>query len=175
MLGSRPPILKFSSLAELYAHFETIFLGSNEISAEIVSDCGLTVTVFDHNFFHMVKLRHPNKQKLFMKEEKEVLRAHRNGFGLYEYERQRAVHLRAAKETIEHPDEVYEAALKTASHIFVKIFKELPYPFTVVLVAKRDGSLLVPVTSFPCRRRDVKKWRKGRLIYSRPQNTTAAV
>ncbi|MFQ5663901.1 MAG: PBECR2 nuclease fold domain-containing protein [Terriglobia bacterium] len=175
MPGPRPPKLNFSSLGELYAHFETIFLVGNEIRSEIASDSGLTITVFDHNFFHMVKLRHPSKDKLFMKEEKDLLRAQTVGFGSYEYDPQRAVHLLAVKETLEHPDEVYEVELRTASYIFIKIYEELPYPFTVVLVARRDRSLVVPVTSFTCRRRDVKKWRKGRLIYVRRKNTSAAV
>lgn len=110
-----------------------------------------------------------------MKEEKALLRAQTSGCGPYEYDRQRAIHLQAAKDTLQHPDEVYEVQLRSASHVFIKTYEELPYPFTVVLVARREGKLLVPVTSFPCRRRDVKKWRKGRLIYSKPTNTTAAV
>jgi hypothetical protein len=160
-------------LAELYSQFETIFLGGNEISSRIISDCGLTITVFDHNFFHIVKLSHPNKSKLFMREEKQLLRSQTVGFGLYAYDRNRALHLLAARDTIDHPDEVYEVELKTASHVFLRNYEERPYPFTVVLVARRDGTLLVPVTSFPCRHRDVKKWRRGRLIYRRPKNTTA--
>ena len=170
----RPAPLRFTSLAELYALFEDIFLVENEVSSQLVSDSGFAMTVFDHNFFHMVKLTHPRKPKLFMKEEKALLRAHTQGFGEYEFDRQRAIHLPAAKETLEHPDEVYEAELRTAAFVFIKEYAEVPYPFTTVLTARREGSLVVPVTSFPCRRRDVRKWRKGRLIYQRPQNTTAA-
>lgn len=108
MPSNRPPKLSLSSLAELYTQFEEIFLAGNEVSAQIVSDCGLTITVFDHNFFHMVKLQHPEKDHLFMKEEKEFLRAQKDGFGPYTYDPHRAAHLLAARETLEHPDEVHE-------------------------------------------------------------------
>jgi hypothetical protein len=174
MNSPRPAALVFSSLAELYSHFESLFLSGKEVSNQLTSDSGLTLTIFDHNFFHMVKLTRPNRQKLFMKEQKALLRAQTDGFGEYQYDRQRAIHLPAARQTLEHPDEVYEEALRSASYVFIKEYSEAPYPFTVVLTAKREGSLIVPVTSFPCRRRDIRKWRKGRLIYQRPQNTTAA-
>ena len=71
----RPKAVHFSSLAELYALFEKIFLEGNEVSSQIVSDSGLIITVFDHNFFHMVKLVHPNRARFFMKDEKPLLRA----------------------------------------------------------------------------------------------------
>jgi len=175
MAALRPPALRFQSLAELYKQYEDIFLHGNEVSHQFISDCGLTITVFDHNFFHIVKLTHPDRPKLFMKDEKALLRAQTEGFGVYGYDPQRGMHLHTARETLEHPDEVYEdARLTTASHVFIKCYEEAPYPFTVVLVAARDGNLLVPTTSFPCRRRDVKRWQRGKLIYRRPKNTTAA-
>ena len=76
MKPKRPELLKFSSLSELYRHFETLFLSGNSSSYECVSACGHTMKVFDHHFFHMVKLGHPDKPKLLlMANEKDTILA----------------------------------------------------------------------------------------------------
>jgi hypothetical protein len=78
--------------------------------------------------------------------------------------------------TFSDPDEVWEDNPKArAKWTYVKEFASEKYQFSVALVAERpeQGYIIVPVSGFPCTRGDVKKWRKGSLLYSK--NTTAAV
>jgi hypothetical protein len=115
-----------------------------------------------------------NGEMLFMRDEKEKILACTEGFGPYTYAHNdhRAKYLASAFDTMLDPDYVYECEkLKTARYSFVKEYKSKPYPFTVFLVGI-DGKVLVPTTSFPCKRNDVKKWRCGSVVYSR--NTDAA-
>ncbi len=166
----RPPQLDFRCLKDLYLHFEEIFLEGNSVSNEFRAGCGCKITVFDHNFFHMVKLQHPDKEKLFMRDEKTVILAEVDGFGNYTYEKQRALYLASSIETLRYPDRTYRSeGLRTAEKVFVKEYDSVPYPFTVVLVGKRDPNLLVPVTSFPATRSRIKKWTRGELLYSKTQ------
>jgi len=172
MKPKRPELLKFSSLSELYRHFETLFLSGNSSSYECVSACGHTMKVFDHHFFHMVKLGHPDKPKLLlMANEKDTILATTSGFGAYTYDKQRAIHLASAAVCLIHPDEVWEdPSLNTAKWVYIKQFDATPYAFTILLVGDRDGGK-VPVTSFPGKNRDARKWRRGARIY--PKNTSA--
>jgi hypothetical protein len=161
----RPPLIEFSSLRELYLHFERVFLHGAE-SHTIVSDCGHVLKIFDHHFFHMVKLDHPHKPKpLLMSAEKNLLLDTNVGFGSFTYDRQRAIYLESAALCLRTPDEVWEdVALKTARWIYIKEFDTKPYCHTVFLVGERSEGP-VPVTSFPAKARDARKWRRGVRIY----------
>ncbi len=172
MKPKRPDLLEFSSLSELYGHFEQIFLDGNPSSNELVSACGHTVKVFDHHFFHMVKLEHPDKPRpLLMANEKETIIATTPGFGTYTYDNQRAIYLASAALCLAHPYEVWEdPSLNTAKWIYIKQFDASPYAYTILLVGERDGGV-VPVTSFPGKERDARNWRRGVQIY--PKNTPA--
>ncbi len=171
----RPALLEFSSLAELYQHYERLFLGGNEKSHTFTTACGHTTRIFDHNFFHMVKLKDPARpgQTLLMAIEKENILATTEGFGKYTHEKQRAIYLASALECFLQPDEVWEdPTLNSATWIYIREYDTDPYVFTVLLVGgPADG--VAPVTSFPCLWRQIKKWRRGKRIW--PQNTTATL
>ena len=162
----RPALLEFASVRELYLHFERIFLNGG-LSLQVISTCGHTVTVFDHNFFHLVKLDDPTKPKpLLMSEEKAVILATRDGFGPYVHDKQRAIYLGSAMACLASPDEVWEdSALKSAKWVYIKHFNTSPYSCTILLVSERAREGRVPSTSFPGKNRDVKKWRRGVRIY----------
>lgn len=169
---SRPAFLELSSLAELYRHYERLFLGGNEKSHTFVTACGHRATVFDHHFFHIVKLDDPKKPKpLLMANEKSTIVATTSGFGPYTYDKQRAIYLASAIACLVYPDEVWEdTSLKTAKWIYIKEFDASPYAFTIFLVGERAGGP-VPVTSFAATTADARRWRRGIRIY--PRNTTA--
>lgn len=172
----RPQLLTCTCLAEMFGHFERLFLGADGLQRNHESRCGLCVTAIDHNFFHMVKMSGPQGESLFMLAEKEKIRACREGFSDYRFAHNdhRGKYLGSALDTLLDPDEMWEGcqALKSAKYSLVKEYDSKPYPFTVFLVGEREGGLLTLITSFPCTRRDSKKWRKGTLAYSR--NTEAA-
>jgi hypothetical protein len=174
-LTTRPELLSFKCLADMYRSFERLFLGAEGSSSRNhVLRCGHTVTALEHNFFHMVKMTGPEGQHLFMREEKEKILACTENFGAYKFEHNdhRAKYLLSALDTMEDPDQIFECDnLKTAKYSFVKEYKSKPYPFTVFLISTWE-SLLVPATSFQCRRNDSKKWRCGKLIYARNTNAT---
>jgi hypothetical protein len=79
----------------------------------------------------------------------------------------RAKNLRSAYETLTSPDEVWEDNPRTQSRwVYVKEYAAVPYPFSVALVTEREQeAIIVPMTSFPCKKTDVKKWRNGKKIY----------
>jgi hypothetical protein len=172
MPAMRPEFLQFSSVQELYLHFQNLFLDGGETHCEIVSSCGHVHRVYDHHFFHMVKLDDPFKPKpLKMAVEKSIILGTLSGFGDYVHDNQRAIYLGSAIMCLTHPDEVWDdPTLRTARWVYIKEFDTKPYCFTVLLVAEREEGI-VPVTSFPCRNRDARKWRKGVRIY--PKNTSA--
>ena len=170
----RPKLLIFSSLATMYIHYEKLFLGGEgNISRDHASECGLKITAFDHNFFHMVKMNGSDGGMCFMPEEKPNILACMEGFGEYQFIHtdHRAKYLASAQDTMAEPDELIECdCLKTAKYALIKEYDSKPYPFTVFLLIEY-GTILVPATSFPCKRNDIKKWRRGKLIYTR--NTKA--
>jgi len=131
-----------------------------------VSACGHALKVFDHHFFHMVKLGHPGKpNRLLMTNEKDTILATTSGFAEYTFDRQRAIYLASAAVCLVRPDEVWENPnLNTAKWVYIKEFDATPYAFTILLVGERDGGK-VPVTSFPGKNRDARKWRRGTRIY----------
>jgi phage-Barnase-EndoU-ColicinE5/D-RelE like nuclease2 len=161
-------------MRDLYLAFEAIFLAQDNIH----SACGHSIQVFDHHFFHMASIAVPGKEKLFMHEEKETILATCTGFGKYivAIGGTRARHLASAFETLLAPDEVWEnnPKAKSAKWVYIKEFSSLPYPFSICLVTERaERKLVVPVSSFPCKRSDIKKWRQGITIFS-SRHTKAA-
>jgi hypothetical protein len=173
-LSPRPAQVEYASISELFARFVDLFLGSG---GAIVSPCGHRILVFDHHFFHLAAITVAGQIRLFMKDEKQTIIATTEGFGKYEVANggSRAKHLSSARETLCTPDEVWENNPQvTAKWVYVKEWDSKPYPFSIVLVTDRpeEGGIIVPVSSFPCKRNDAKKWRGGTLIY--PKNTTAA-
>jgi hypothetical protein len=125
--------------------------------------------VFDHHFFHLAAVSKTGREKLFMKEEKPTILETTEGFSPYivGHGGSRAKNLRAAYETLANPDEVWEQNPRTQSRwVYVKEYNALPYPFSVALVTRRDaGAIIVPTTSFPCKKGDVRKWRSGTKIF----------
>lgn len=168
MKKSRPPLIHFSSVCELYRHFERLFLGGNSTSHTLESTCGHKITVFDHHFFHVVKLDHPEKSKpLLMSNEKTTILATQNGFGPYSHDRQRAIYLESAVHCLCSPDEVWDdPTLDSARWIYITEYDTSPYSHTILLVGER-GEDPVVVTSFPAKRRNAQKWRRGKLMYVR--------
>jgi hypothetical protein len=162
----RPPDIVFCSLYELYEHFITIFMDGKENLHEFISKCGCKITVLDHHFFHMVKLQFPGKEKLFMRDEKAGIILQNNGFGEYTYDAHRARHLPSAMETLVNPDCVCRPErLKAADRVFIKKYDSLPYQFTAVLVGIRDGGFKVPVTAFPVKGTDIRRWIRGIKLF----------
>lgn len=154
-------------MSELFQHYERIFLLENGATqSQVNSTCGHTITIFDHSFFHMVKLDHPAKPKpLLMANEKCIILATQQGFGSYTYDRQRAAYLESAMACLVSPDEVWlNPNLKTAKWVYIKHFETKPYSCTILLVAERSEGP-VPNTSFPGKTRDAKKWGVGKKIY----------
>lgn len=168
-LCSRPDSFEFASLADLYLLFESLFLADGGV---LDSLCGHTVLIFDHHFFHLVSLR-GDSERLSMARDKEEIRQTVDGFGRFTLDHggSRARSLPSAKLTIEDPDEVWEGNPRAtgAKWVYVKEFDSRPYPYTVALLTDRpgEGDIIVPVSSFPCRRTDARKWRQGRLVYQK--------
>lgn len=174
MPATRPDLIDFSSVAELYRHYERLFLHGNDKSHTFPLGCDHVAKVFDHNFFHMVKLKDPEKladEKLLMSVEKEIILATTDGFGKYTYDRQRAIYLASARDCFLNPNEVWkDQDLETADWIYIKEYDTRPYRFTVLLTAGPKKGV-APVTSFPVRAGQIKKWRRGTKVW--PQNSTA--
>jgi hypothetical protein len=168
-LCPRPAPCEFASMAELYFLFERLFLVEGGVLA---SRCGHAVLVFDHHFFHLAAVR-KGASRLFMATEKSEILATNVGFGQYllDHGGSRARNLPSAKETMLDPDEVWEDNPKAlnARWVYVKEFDSSPYPYTVTLLGERpeEGGIVVPVSSFPCKRTDARKWRQGNLIYQK--------
>ena len=164
--STRPALLQFSSVAELYSHFDRIFLNGGT-SYELTSTCEHVIKIFDHHFFHLVKLDDVNKPKpLKMADEKAIILSTVTGFGTYTYEKQRAQYLESAMACLAHPDEVWEnPMLNSAKWVYLKYFDTKPYSCTIMLVGEREGEGLVPITSFPGKDRDARKRGCGVRIY----------
>jgi len=166
MPADRPPLLLYQSLRELYLYYEATFLCGRS-SNSFVSPCDHVITFFDHHFFHLVKLGHPASIKpLRMDREKPAILAADKNFAEYTHDRQRAIYLASALLCIREPDEVWlNGELKSAKWAYLKRFTAKPYSLTVFLIGERlEG--LVPITSFPCRARDARKWARGTKIFS---------
>ena len=147
-----------------------MFLGGRGAGHELESSCGCRIAVFDHHFFHIVKLRLPNGERLLMSKEKQKILAQIAGFGDYTYDDNRARHMGSAIDTLTAPHFVYRPEkLKGADRVFIKQYDSSPYPYTAMLVAIRDNGLKVPMTAFPVKNSDIKKWMCGARLFPKTQ------
>lgn len=161
----RPANVAFGCMRDLYLAFEGIFLSNGGF---IESCCGQRILVFDHHFFHLAAITVTGIDRLFMRDEKDKILGMREGYGIYEIGEPRARHLASAHLTYTTPDEVWQDNPKSrAKWVYVKEFNSLPYQFSIALATERpeEGGIIVPVSSFPCKKSDVKKWRQGQRIY----------
>jgi phage-Barnase-EndoU-ColicinE5/D-RelE like nuclease2 len=170
LLTARPACCDFDSMASLYARYESIFLSDGGV---INSPCGHEILVFDHHFFHLAAVVVEGCEKPTMPDHKAIITGLHEGFADYQllHGGSRARNLPSTRITMEDPDEVWEdCPIARAKWVYVKEFDSKPYPFTVSLLTERpdENGIIVPVSSFPCNKRDVRRWRQGRLIYSRP-------
>lgn len=163
----RPKDLEFSSIAGLYQLFSGLFLNAEGC---IQSKCGQSISTFDHHFFHMCGITR-DKDRLFMPEEKAQLLSLTDGFGEYElvHGGSRARDLPSAHATLLAPDEVWceNPKANNAEWIYVKEFESKPYPFTVALLMRRrnENGIIVPVSSFCCKRNRINVWRAAKRLY----------
>jgi hypothetical protein len=167
---NRPAHCHYDSISTLYAVFEQIFLAEG---GRLQSACGHSILLFDHHFFHLAAINADGGRRLFMAEEKSEIQSTTSGFGKYilSHNGARANNLPSAKDTMADPDEVWEQnpRAKSATWIYVKEYQSTPYAFTVAFLTVRpsEGNIIVPVSSFPCKRGDAKKWRCGKLVYQK--------
>lgn len=164
----RPALLKYGGVRELYLAFQEIFLCGGDSFADVTSTCGHTLRIFDHNFFHLVKLDDRNKPKpLLMEQEKPIILSIADGFGPYTHDPQRAIYLRSAAATMIEPDEVWnDDSLLTAHWSYIKEFDTTPYTHTILFVAhRRETHHIVPATSYAGRPREARRRRRGIRIY----------
>lgn len=170
VLPERPPYCEYSSISELYQRFERIFLDDGGC---LNSGCGHSILVFDHHFFHLAAIRTATESRLFMATEKTVIQETTDSFGKYliDHGGARARNLPSAKDSMLDPDEVWEEnpRAKSATWVYVKEFNSRPYPFTITFLTIRpeEGNIIVPVSSFPCKRSDSKKWRAAKCVYQK--------
>ena len=124
------------------------------------------------NFFHLVKLRHMTRgAKFYMPVERPLILSQTDSFGEYAVDEFRAKYLPAAFDTLMDADELIEhPELDSATHVLCKNYGTGPSPWTVVMVKLQKGAL-VPVTSFACKQRKMRRWRHpdngGNVVWSR--------
>jgi len=94
----RPDNVTYTSIRELYLHFESIFLAGTK--SLVVSPC-------DHKI-HMAGVVVEGIKELSMPRERDTILKSTDGFAHYELRERgsRAKHLKSARETLENPDEV---------------------------------------------------------------------
>ena len=163
----RPSPLNYGGVRELYLAFREVFCFGAGTYSEIASTCGHKLCVFDHNFFHLVKLDDPLKPKpLQMADEEKIILRTRDGFGPYIHDPYRARYLRSALLTLLEPDEVWrDPSLQTADWAYIKAFDDA-IQYTMFYVARRrKPRRLVPATSFYGDEGDANRKRKGTKIY----------
>jgi hypothetical protein len=166
---TRPPKVDYASIRELYLAFREIFLAGPK--ALIVSPYGHQIHCFEHHFFHMAGVIVEGIDELSMPNERGVILATADGFAHYELREKgsRARHLRSARETIENPDEIWaeNPRVVSAKWIYIKEYDSKPYAFSIALVGEweANSTIIVPFSSFPCDRRNVRKWRQSKKIY----------
>jgi hypothetical protein len=135
------------------------------------SSCGQKILIFDHHIFHLASITRPEKRVLSMPEERAEMENTLEGFGPYRLDHgaSRAKNLPSAFACMRDPDEVWtdNPRVNTAKWVYLKQFASLPYPYTVSFIGERpnEGGIIVPFSSFPCMRKDLKRWRAGRVLY----------
>lgn len=154
-------LLAYGSLAELYQHYIRELVEASPIA----SICGCRIHCYEHHFVHMVKLFGPEHTRLEFPEERHRILEETVGFGTYEHEERRSVRLLMAIETMRFPDFVVRTPnLATADRAFIKEFACSQYPYMVVLV-RREKSILTLCTAQPTRRRNMKQWMAGEILF----------
>jgi len=148
---------------ELY----TVYVNEFVAKSPIVAGCGCKIHCYEHHFVHMVKLSKKDGSRLYFPDEKPIILSTTSGFGCYEHESRRAVRIMASLETLIRPDRVVRAErLKTGDRAFIKEFGCSQYPFIIVMV-HRDGDLLALTTGQPTRRRNIRPWLAGTVLFSK--------
>lgn len=146
-----------------------IFLEGNK--SLIVCPFGHRIYCFEHHFFHMAGVVVEGIDKLTIPKERNTILGTEQGFAHYELRDSgsRANHLRSARETLEHPDEIWieNPRVTSATWVYVKEFDSKPYPFSIALVGKweANSTIIVPLSSFAVEKKNAKKWRQSRRLY----------
>lgn len=168
-LAQRPAALEYSSISELFLQFNEIFLEGTK--SLICSPCGHRIYCFEHHFFHMAGIIVEGKYELSIPIERPTIQSTTSGFAHYILKEggSRARHLLSARLTLESPDEIWtdNPEVESAKWVYVKEFDSKPYAFSVALVGvwEANSPISVPFSSFPVRRKQIKKWRQGKRIY----------
>lgn len=149
--------------------FNEIFLTGTK--SLIISPCGHKIYCFEHHFFHMAGIIVEGVSELSMQHERSKILAAADGFAHYELREggSRAKHLRSARETLENPDEIWaeNPRVTSAKWVYVKEYDSKPYAFSIALVGEceANSTIIVPFSSFPCERRNARKWQLTRRVY----------
>jgi hypothetical protein len=165
----RPPNVDISSIGRIYREFEELFLAEKQ--SLILSPCGHKIYCFEHHFFHMAGVLVEGVEQLSMPKERATLTSTFDGLAHYELRDKgsRAKHLGSARQTLERPDEVWadNPYVQSAKWVYLKEYDSQPYGFSVALVGEWQSNsiIIVPFSSFPVERRNVKRWRNGRQIF----------
>lgn len=166
---ARPARVEFQSIRELYLQFDEIFLAGNK--SLILSPSGHKIYCFEHHFFHMAGVIVDGIPELSMPKERDTILGTHEGFAHYELREggARARHLRSARATLETPDEIWveNPRVASAKWVYLKQYDSTPYGFSVALVGEweANSTIIVPFSSFPCEKRNLKKWQQARRIY----------
>ncbi len=164
----RPDCCSFDSMASMHAEFERL---RSECSGAINSSCGHKILIFDHHIFHLASISRPGVSQLSMPGERAGILRTVQGYGEYvvHHEGSRARNLPSAFQTMSFPDEVWlgNPKVATAKWVYIKQFDSKSYAYTVALIGERpeENGIIVPFSSFPCRKRDLRKWRQGELQF----------
>jgi phage-Barnase-EndoU-ColicinE5/D-RelE like nuclease2 len=165
----RPDNVAYTSIRELFLHFESIFLA--DAKSLVVSPCDHKIYCFEHHFFHMAGVIVEGIDDLSMPRELDTILKATDGFAHYELREggSRAKHLRSARETLENPDEVWveNPRVRSAKWVYIKEFDSKPYPFSIALVGEweANSTIIVPFSSFQVEKRNAKKWRQSKRLY----------
>jgi len=165
----RPGSVAYASIRELYLHFEDIFLADKK--SLVVSPCRHRIYCFEHHFFHMAGVVVEGIDDLSMPHERSTILGTADGFAHYELREggSRARHLRSARETLENPDEIWaeNPRVISAKWVYVKEYDSKPYAFSIALVGEweANSTIIVPFSSFPCDKKNARKWRQSKRIY----------
>jgi hypothetical protein len=168
-LPARPPRVQYLSIRDVYLQFHEIFLADRK--SLIVSPCDHRIYCFEHHFFHMAGVVVEGIPELSMPKERDTILRTADGFAHYELREggSRANHLRSARETLESPDEIWaeNPRVTSAKWVYVKEYDSKPYPFSIALVGEweANSTIIVPFSSFPCDRKNARKWRQSKRIY----------
>jgi hypothetical protein len=167
--STRPSKVDYLSSRDVYLQFGEIFLRDKK--SLINNPRGHKIYCFEHHVFHMAGIVVEGVEELRIQNERDTILATHEGFAHYELREggSRARHLRSARETLERPDEVWaeNPRVTSAKWVYIKEYDSKPYAFSVALVGEweANSTIIVPFSSFPCEKKNVKKWRQSKKIY----------